>query len=170
MSKVTLEYFGVEATGRNVTEAKKDAGRKIERFVKNHSPHYVTFPGFVSVIIPQPQGGYCIEHPLFCGECRDTGGSSYTASDLENAIATEVGHIAQLATVAPVSPDTIIREDSPLWKQCPEVLRGMAYRSYISWVNWQVAYQFAPSDCEDRHQWACNHQQDFHDGAPIAMV
>ena len=30
MATVTIEYFGFEGVGRNVTEAKRDAGRKIE--------------------------------------------------------------------------------------------------------------------------------------------
>jgi hypothetical protein len=47
MSKqITLEYFGMEGTGRNATEAKQDAARKIEKAVTgSYTPEIISWRG-----------------------------------------------------------------------------------------------------------------------------
>jgi len=52
MAAVTVEYYGVEGTGRNVTEAKRNAGAKIERLVKaaGRSPEVVAFGGYAYLV------------------------------------------------------------------------------------------------------------------------
>ena len=59
MATVTVEYFGVNGTGRNVTEAKRDAGRKIEAFVKESSaPKIMQWRGW-AILYWRDIDGWC---------------------------------------------------------------------------------------------------------------
>jgi len=60
MKTVSIDYFGASGSGRNVTEAKKDAGRKIERVMRDRRPRLVTYSGkrgeYASVIYADADG------------------------------------------------------------------------------------------------------------------
>ena len=46
MATVQIEYFGMDGVGRNVTEAKRDAGAKIERFISaDGRPVFIHYRG-----------------------------------------------------------------------------------------------------------------------------
>ena len=48
MSQVQIEYFGVRATGKNLTEAKRAAGAIIEKELKeDYSPRYMVVTDYV---------------------------------------------------------------------------------------------------------------------------
>jgi hypothetical protein len=52
MPQVTVTYYGVEGTGRTVTEAKQDAGRKIEHSLSgSYTPRIIGNPAEVAVLI-----------------------------------------------------------------------------------------------------------------------
>ena len=56
-SKVTIEYFGMEGIGKNVTEAKKDAGRKIEKAMTGgYTPVILSAGDDTVVIFRSPDG------------------------------------------------------------------------------------------------------------------
>ena len=56
MPTVTLEYYGVSGTGKNLTEAKRDAGAKIERALKNRSPRLYRYRGAMLIVWTEPEG------------------------------------------------------------------------------------------------------------------
>lgn len=54
--KITVEHYGVEGTGRNVTEAKRDAGIKIAWALRDHTPNVITWRGHVGLYWRTPTG------------------------------------------------------------------------------------------------------------------
>ncbi len=57
MATISIEYYGVEGSGRTVTEAKKDAGRKIEQSLAgSYKPEIVTHRGFAVMVWREPSG------------------------------------------------------------------------------------------------------------------
>lgn len=56
--KITLTYFGVEGSGRTVSEAKKDAGRKIEAALTgDYDPFLIGHCGYLGLVGRDPRGG-----------------------------------------------------------------------------------------------------------------
>ena len=58
-AKVTITYFGMEGQGKNITEAKRDAGARIEKVMQaNYTPRVVGYGGEAYLIWqePSPQG------------------------------------------------------------------------------------------------------------------
>lgn len=65
MNKVTVTYYGMEGTGRTVSEAKKDAGAKIEKALKGYyTPLILRHDGEMALVARDPfQGwGYRLIH------------------------------------------------------------------------------------------------------------
>lgn len=59
MSTVSIDYFGMHGTGRNVTEAKRDAGAQIQKALNlDYSPHLMTMRGFTMMVYADPRAGY----------------------------------------------------------------------------------------------------------------
>lgn len=55
--KITLTYYGVEGSGRTVTEAKRDAGRKIEAaFAGSYTPEMLAWRGYAILLYRSPEG------------------------------------------------------------------------------------------------------------------
>lgn len=163
MASVTVTYYGVEATGRNVTEAKREAGRKIESFVRHHSPHYVKVGNSVAVIFPEPGGSTCTEYPLMCGEWRgDNCGCGFSGDTIEEAIASAVLQLAMHEDIGVDADD---------WKQIGDKkLRDKQRREYLYHQGFQTAYKAAPAELTEcqRHEWACYHAREF--TAPLTTV
>lgn len=58
-TRVQIEYYGVAGSGRNVTEAKRDAGRKIEAALSgSYTPVVVSWRGWAALVYREP-GGWC---------------------------------------------------------------------------------------------------------------
>lgn len=59
MSQVQIEYFGVRATGKNLTEAKRAAGAIIEKELKeDYSPRYMVVTDYVLFLYREPLLGW----------------------------------------------------------------------------------------------------------------
>ena len=53
--QVTLTYYGVDGTGRTVTAAKNDAGRKIEAMLKgDYTPRLIQYRHITMVLFRDP--------------------------------------------------------------------------------------------------------------------
>ena len=59
MQQVTIQYYGMDGTGRTVTEAKRDAGTKIERALTGHyTPAFIRAGDLLGFIWREPGGYY----------------------------------------------------------------------------------------------------------------
>lgn len=57
MATVRIEYYGMEGEGRTLTEAKKDAGRKIQAALGGYyTPELLTWRGETALIYREPNG------------------------------------------------------------------------------------------------------------------
>lgn len=50
MATVTIDYFGMSGTGRNVTEAKRDAGRRIEKAMNGDYTPFILQAGDETIV------------------------------------------------------------------------------------------------------------------------
>lgn len=147
--QVTLNYHGVEGVGRNVTEAKKDAGRTIQKIVARLTPAIYSHRGHSVVVYPNSCGGtnYTLIHP-------DTDGQSYSCScggEYTETIADAVRHLLSITR-------QIGEYDVPEW-----VPGSIDRRELIGdWKRhdaFQRAYRVAEKAGDpDPHGWACRHQ------------
>lgn len=156
MPTVTIDYFGVTGSGRNVTEAKRDAGAKLERFVASYRPRSIHYRGTVYVIWTEPDGGVHSEQIVYRGEYRERRGSSWCGS-VEEALQSIVGSLAQDVYPEPIA------DDDDLWDFLDREGQRRAKSDYRAWCAFQAAYKAAPPELTDiaRHNWACDHQHEF---------
>jgi hypothetical protein len=53
---VTIEYYGVNGTGRNVTEAKRDAGEQIRKALDgDYTPSLIHWGGYTVMFWREPK-------------------------------------------------------------------------------------------------------------------
>lgn len=72
MQTVKIQYFGVEGSGRNVTEAKRDAGKQIERALSgDYSPIILEYRGNAILVWRDPMSGWRSGIIFDNGEFRD---------------------------------------------------------------------------------------------------
>jgi hypothetical protein len=150
MATVTITYYGVDGTGRNLTEAKRDAGARIERMARHSFPRIFTHRGYTLVCYVTSCGAsYSIAHVDTDGE---TVGSS-SASDMHDATISGIKHLL-----------TMVRKEGeftfPEWAQ-----RRLTHQQLDAiesdWRRndrFQAAYREATAqglaDCE-AHAYAC---------------
>lgn len=151
MSKITLEYLGIEGTGRTVKEAKLDATRTIEKMLKvDRSPYFMSFRGqsvliwhngtsYVSRMLDQ-DGDYSRGKKVsYC--------TSHCSDNISDVLAENRRHLAQICWDGQ-------EEMSPLLTEARE------QRDFAQWVRFQRAYKDAREkglrdmDC---HKYACEH-------------
>ena len=122
MPNVTIEYYGVTGTGRNVTEAKRDAGEQIRKALDgDYTPSLIHWRQYTVLMARDPKfgWGYRISHAAEQGEtirermCMWLNGESEEACLL--ALVKHVGDIAR-----PTGEDP--KETKPLF----DILRGTA--------------------------------------------
>lgn len=148
--QITLDYYGVEGTGRTVTEAKRDAGERIKRIVRHLSPRIYSWRGYSVVISPNEHGAqYTLIHP-------DSDGSVHSCSlcaDMDDATKSAVKHM--LSVARQVGDMTM-----PEWIDAD--LAAQLEREWRDNDAFQVAYRYAEAYEEsDPHGWACNHRAEF---------
>jgi hypothetical protein len=57
MPTVRIEYYGVEGQGKNLKEAKRDAGAKIEKALTgSYGPQIVSYRGYAILVFRKPEG------------------------------------------------------------------------------------------------------------------
>lgn len=151
MPKITLEYLGVEGTGRTVKEAKADAVRKIEQLLKaDRSPYFMSFRG-QHVIIWHTGTSYAYrqvnnEEDYSRGK-KIQWGTQTCSDDISQVLGEIRQHLAQVCWDG-------VEEMSPLLTEERE------QRDFAQWQRFQIAYQDARakglSDTEC-HRYACEH-------------
>jgi hypothetical protein len=115
---ITIKYYGIEGTGKNVTEAKRDAGSRIEKMLGgDYTPFLIRHGGYVALLTREPAYGWgyrlinddeqgfihCGSHVNNCGDPR---------KDFEEIRLHAYRHLAQLAGhyTGLVLPDATKRE------------------------------------------------------------
>lgn len=166
MATVTIDYFGVEGSGKNVTEAKRDAGAKIQQLVKHCHPRMYSRRGEHVVIYPDPHGGgwYSLLHADGDGETI----SSSSCVSFRDAEESGVRHL--LSNVRAIGDF-----DVPAWAR--RIIRDVPalIRDWKDNDAFQRAYRHAETlrvdemDGMDPHRWACTYRDRFRD-ATVAVA
>lgn len=156
MATVTIEYYGFSGSGKNVTEAKRDAGRKIEAMANGTWSPEVIQLGENAMLVYRDQYGWHdmwlmlkgnLRKEPFCGSCND--------DTRQEAVTRAVFRLA--------CEDPDMTEDHPIWERIP-YHNNARQRKIDDWKRdraFQTAYKAAPEDCEDKHRWACEHSHQF---------
>ena len=128
--KVRVTYYGMEGEGKNLTEAKKDAGRKAERAITgSYTPLLISADGHSALVYRIPASGwwYVILHPE-----REQKQSLYGISTGEDRDDTERRarmHLAQ-NIFSPNGPTGL------------EVIKDRRDRKeHLSWLRFQYCYR-----------------------------
>ena len=99
-TQVSVKYFGMDGVGRNVTEAKRDAGRKIEAALEGHYEPTIYRDGAAAVMVfrnPLHGWGHTV---LTDDDGAIRAGRHYASMDdgtWDGAKQRALGHLAQLA-------------------------------------------------------------------------
>jgi len=129
MPTVRIDYFGMDGSGRNVTEAKKDAGAKIEEALSgDYSPVLIRSNGEGVLIFREPKygWGYALIHPDTQGVIRSNGSAYPTKNEAELKAR---NHLAQI----------IFTHDGP---DGSEVIKDKHdLHNHKRWVTWQRLYK-----------------------------
>lgn len=137
--QITLSYYGVDGTGRTVTAAKNDAGRKIEAMLKgDYTPRLIQYRTFTMVLFRDPFRGWVssvIENlaamtadgTAFTKQLRS---STASGDDYETAYNNALFHLAQITW----QHDDGIRP--------PEFLNPLLQRECREYFRWQMGYKF----------------------------
>lgn len=148
---VTLEYLGVQATGRTKTEAKQEASATLERLATNCVPKVWCHRGQTVIVSHDHHGGnYHLVHPESEGAQHFT--CSMSVGDVENVA------ISHLLTYTRDIGDFTI----PSW--CPRHIVGPLRRSWQESDAFQRAYAGAVElgiSRSEQHHWACTHANKF---------
>jgi hypothetical protein len=149
--KVKITYYGVEAEGRNLTEAKKAAGKKIEKaMTASYTPEVIAWRGNAVLIYRTPEG-WCSANLMADGVLyeRDLSGSWWgrDGEDWAAVVAAVRLHLAQQGW-EPADGEEV-----------PEVLRNSPklHGEYRSWVKFQLRYRDAVArgmGSNDAHDYA----------------
>jgi hypothetical protein len=146
MPTVQIEYYGVSGQGRTATEAKRDAGRRIEAALAgSYTPELVCYRGWAILVYREPHSGWCqrvIARPddgLTAG--RVWGGNA--CSDRAEALRRARVQLAQLG-----------------WQETdgiapPELLQDNRDRAeFVSWATFQMRHrQVRDQGLSERDAW-----------------
>lgn len=127
---IKIDYYGVEGSGRTVTEAKKDAGQKIrDMLAGSYMPHVVTYRGWAMLVYREPFSGWCTRTIADDEGIRSgtDGGSCHGYNDQFDAMKAARMHVAQMA-----------------WTEAdgltaPAFLPDQEAREFVSWAKFQIA-------------------------------
>jgi hypothetical protein len=165
--KVNITYFGMEGTGRTMTEAKKDAGRKVEEALAgSYEPMLLESRGWAIIIWRDPHG-WRFNTIAEKGEYRKDAFRCYTSGtkDRLDVFASALLHLAQMTW-----------DGTELLPPCLGSLPALLSRrdcdgrrllsQFAHWRGFQLAYKHAKangigqSDTE-WHRWAGEHTAEF---------
>ncbi len=148
MNRITMTYYGVEGTGRTLTEAKKDAGRKIEESLSgDYTPTVLEWRGNAILVWREPSGW---GHRYIVHDGKTVEGRVYACCQDTKEEATR----SALNSLAQSGWSHFDVED---W--APEILRDRAdIAEFKSWVKFQRRYRVAQGkglNDNDAHAYAC---------------
>lgn len=148
MATVTVDYCGMSGTGRNVTEARQDATRQIERLVRDLSecPEIVRCGGWSALVYRDAYGWHSaiIGEPEGIRPGRPYGTSHSVEALRKDVIAHARAHVAQLAWSRDVTDDQAFFAAAGV--------RDSALGDLVSWANWQRRYAEARATGLDDNQ------------------
>ena len=141
MSQIRLTHFGVDGSGRTVTEAKQDAGRKIQALVKElRFPSVYRFPTGIIGVVARTLDGW--SYALLYAD-QDSRTDEHAASgygDQAATIAAMRRHAAQnLVFEVPDHGLSVLVDDG-------------ARREHIGYVNWQLDYRALRAAGKSEHE------------------
>lgn len=169
--QVNITYFGMDGSGRTMTEAKKDAGRKIEQAMTgNYQPVMLQSRGIIIILWRDPQGwryniitdekGNLRDKPF---QCYSTGQSDYYAE-----YASALLSLAQMTWDGQEQRPPCLDEVSTINSR--HAVNDNAGRrllgEFASWRGFQLAYRHAKSNGigqtdTDWHRFGCEHASEF---------
>lgn len=146
---ITLTYFGFEGAGRTVTEAKKDAGRKIEQaFEGDYTPEVFAYRGHSYLVWRTPEG-WC--NRAVAGPDGPRDGKLYACANhghdrRKDCVREVLSHLAQIAWVESdgQTPPAFLTDRDSL-------------SDYRTWTEFQLRYADARRrgmDDHDAHSYA----------------
>lgn len=136
MTKVRISYFGMDGEGRNLTEAKKDAGNKIEKALAgSYTPEILTHRGYAVLLYREPSGW-----------------ASRLIADPQRGLVG--GHVygSSIGTYERVKQSTLLNLAQLGWEpkdglDAPEFVRGREMvNEFTGWVRFQMRYAFARNE------------------------
>lgn len=169
MSKVSIEYYGMDGMGRTLTEAKKDAGMKIEQAMKgSYEPKVIASRGYVILVWRDPYG-WRSSYITDGGD--DKGGNdgfreqlSYSSGHVfKEAYQSALMSLAQATWDGQEQLPPCLGDASSLLKRRDVDGKSML-SEFAHWRGFQLAYRAARANgIEDHacHQWACEHTAEF---------
>jgi hypothetical protein len=164
MATVNVTYYGMDGTGRTLTEAKKDAGRKVEAAMKgSYSPRLLHSRGWTVILWRDPYGW---RHNTIAeaGKVRTENAfrcySSGYADELD-AYAAALSHLAQMTWDGMEKLPPCLASLPVIMTRDSQGRRLLA--DFASWRAFQLAYKAAPADMQEghRHRWACENAHNF---------
>lgn len=153
-TRISLTYYGVDGAGRTVTEAKRDAGRRIEKIVAHLYPAIFSYRGHSVVIYRTTDGySYSLIHPESSGAIHS---SSSCGDDRHESMACAISHLLSITR----------REgemDVPEWAASYLDVRSL-HSEWACSDAFQRAYRAAEASGladHNAHRWACEHRHEF---------
>ena len=169
--KVNITYFGMEGQGNTMTDAKKDAGRKIEEAMTgSYQPVMLQSRGIAVILWRDPQGWRYNTITDEQGKLREDAFRSYCSgrTDYYEEYASALLHLAQMTWDGQEERPPCLDEVSTINSR--HTVNDNAGRRLLgefkSWRGFQLAYRHAKAsnigngDCE-WHRWACDHASEF---------
>lgn len=133
MATVTVDYFGMSGTGRTVTEAKRDAGAKLQKAMEgDYAPHFLHYRGYAILVTRSPHGW---DTAIICEPTgfRDGGRVSVSANyhTEEEVLSSARSQLAQLGWT---------HEDG---LTAPGWLNRDEQREFLWWAEFQLRFRTA---------------------------
>ena len=152
MATVTIEYFGMDGQGRTVTEAKRNAGEKIERALKgSYQPRVIHRKNCAALLYREPSGWHYSLLTKTDGTVRDDLPCGTFYGSLDDAEQAALFHVTQNAW------------DGEEGEALDSLLEGMNKRNVsemVTWARWQLRWRHAVANGLTRDQawdWASAH-------------
>lgn len=177
-TQVSITYFGMDGTGRNVTEAKRDAGRKIEEALSgSYRPVVLESRGWAMLVWRDICGWQSsiikwVDHDqnyesLWRADVSSGSGEKSFEECLERAYS----HLAQMTWDQKELVPPCLEEAGATKYVLPLAKRRRSMLDdFRRWRGFQLAYQHAKITLGDGdarwHQWACEHAMEFADKWP----
>ncbi len=160
---VTIDYYGVEGTGKNLTEAKKNAGEVIRATLKRVAtpPRIIRLKNWM-VLIWADAHGWC--HKVQEIDAIESGhlyGCSHSSGSEDDVVVAAKRHLADCVTMTDAEAVAFFSSHpSPDKNSLSEWRRKQGfYRAYHYAKENQGL--LATQGVTDLHRWACEHQNDF---------
>lgn len=145
---VRITYFGMEGEGRTLTDAKRDAGAKIERALsgpEGWNPQIVSWRGFAVLVYRTPEGWHSALI-IDAGETRVSICYGSNEGDKAAALRGARLHVAQCGWTH--------ADGETLWEGLTD---REEKREHLSWVRFQIRYRAARArglSDNDAHSYA----------------